>query len=269
MEVSKWLDQEFEEYQERYVRLVLFPTPPTPVHDRMFMPDCFSSKTFDISMDRDKSFHLISMLPTRYGPAVLADVKLREIFNVSNGKITIDNATCCASITYTILLDKDGLRYADTADIEGLRLISRSCHPGSHFVVPMAPYLSSLLHYALAPQDKKIADYYSAVEMNFEYMHPDDAQSLFNCDFSMNLSIDKFVSRCYISSTVRCTNTSGGLGRWAFPYIRKIRRNILHRGEDHEQWIIRPYEIFGQQSKEDGGDKEENAISEPIKSLVY
>jgi hypothetical protein len=266
MELTKWIDVMTEEYLNRYVRVVLFPTPPTPVDDRLFMPDCFSSKTFDISMDREQTFHLISMLPTRYGPAVLADVKLSKIISVSEGKVTVHNATCCATITYSILMDQDGLRYADTADIKGLRLISRSCHPGSHFVVPMAPYLSSLLHYSLAPE--KDLKFQRPVNMLIEYMHPDDAQLLFNCDFSGNLSVDKFVSKCFVDHKVSFVNVRCGLGRWAFPYIRKMRRNILLGGEDHEQHA-RTYEVFSEQGKEDGGQNGQIAICGPTPVEVH
>lgn len=235
---------------EKPVRLVLFPTPPIPVGNVLFMPDSFTSKTFDSTLDFDRGdedFHPISMLPTLYGPAVLAWIRLKNLVEVRGGNIHIWHATCCASVTYSVLFDADGVRYADTTDLKDVSLISRSCHPGSHFVVPYAPYLTSLFHYALAPnRSEKL--------LKFTYMHPDDAMVLFpDCDFTRNIAIDKFLARCTIDPKVQYYQTHGGLGSWTKPYIRQIRRNLIDLEDtDHEQWIERPYQLFGRKDEVSG-----------------
>jgi hypothetical protein len=248
MDSVKWLDMQFKNViGEKAIRLVLFPTPPTPVGDVLFMPDSFSSKTFDKSLDfnrDDGSFHPISMLPTLYGPAVLAWIRLKHLIGVKNGQLEIKYATCCARVTYSVLFDAHGIRYADTTTLEDVSLTPRSCHPGSHFVVPYAPYLTAMFHYALAPgRSEKL--------IRFTYMHPDEAMMLFpECDFTRNIVIDKFLSRCTIDPKVRYCNTHGGLGSWTKPYIRQIRRNLVDLEDtDHEQWIQRPYRLFGRENE--------------------
>lgn len=271
MTPQQWLDLQFKEsYAEKYLKLVVFPTPPVPVRDFMFMPDSFKSKTFDDGaedrFDKSDEFKPVAMLPTHWGPAVLARIKLRYLIGVSDGFLSVHHATCCASVTFAVLCEGDGVSYADKTTLNGLMLVGRSCHPGSHFVVPDAPYLTSMFHYALAPTVKEkymVRPVGNGVLERFTYMCPDEAMLLFpEYDFSSNLEIDMFLSKCIISPSVAYHKINSGMGDWAKPYIRKIRRNIIDIAEakDHE-WRQRPYAVFSDESQKDDGTQAHTAIS--------
>lgn len=257
---SSYLDKLFvDQYADMYLKLVAMSTPPVPVSNYVFMPDSFKSKVFDDNprldeaggFDRKSEFKPVALIPTALGPAVLARIKLKHLVSVENGILEIRNATCCASLTFNILVDSDGLSYADNVNLDALELVSRSCHPGSHFSVPLAPYLTAMLHYAVAPEKlRKIRE--------FRYMPPDAAFGLFSdYNFEANRKIDKFLSKCAVPFSVSWVNAEGGLGKWSRPYIGRLRRNLVDMGGfEHERWIERPYEIFGNAGQENDGKTE-------------
>lgn len=250
MEIIQGLKNKIEELHDRYVHVVLLPTPPTPVDNIMFMPDCFASKTFDEQLDRPDEFKLISMKATKFGPAILAMVKFNRLIDLNDdGMAYVESATCCASVSFTVLLDADGLRYADNTSIDGIRLISQSCHPGSHFVIPNAPYFTSLLHYSLAPEwdlEKNELRHEGRNLGRFTYMTPWEASDLFdNCDFTDNLQFDIFLAKCAIGADSTYCKVHGGLGKWARPYIKHMRNNLLQINDlEYQQWRKRPYKLF-------------------------
>jgi hypothetical protein len=144
------------------------------------------------------------------------------------------------------LFDRNGLRYADKTDINNLELINRSCHPGSHMVVPMAPYLSALLQYAAAPRigEKSLA---------LRFLSPQHAEVLFSdYDFTDNIELDRYVSRCTIDPKSSFFRRNAALDKWSDWYIRRLRRNIIAM-EDHnvEDWFRRSYVLSGYASQED------------------
>lgn len=250
MKPSQWMKKTYENYSYRRVKVVVFPTPPTPVDNTIFMPDSFSSKTFDKTDMR--KLQMISIVPTVYGPAVLSYLRLSDLLHNEKGLLDVNNATCCASVTFTVLFDGNGLRYADRTNIDNLMLISRSCHPGSHMVVPMAPYLSALLQYAAAPhKDEKSR----SSNLALTFVSPQEAGALFpGYDFSDNIELDRYVSRCTIDPKSSFFKSGAGLGKWSDWYIRRLRRNILAMEDCNvEDWSRRAYALSGHAGQEDDG----------------
>lgn len=223
--------------------------PPTPVNGMLFMPDSFSSKVFDNnSIKTNSEFKIAMVKPTVFGPAILLYVPFGNLveFDSTTGYLNVVVATFCARVSYYILCKSNGIEYADQVVIDSLSTIARSCHPGSHYVVPKASYLTALLQYSQAPTYKDLDNR----KLVLTYLTPQQGEALFpHCLFDTNKFVDDYVAQCVIDDQVSFYKTSGGLGEWSDGFLRRLRRNILeanYYGSGHE--------VFGNASKEDGGE---------------
>ena len=238
MRPIEWMKKTFDKYKDRRVRLVCIPLPPTPAHGIIYMPDAFLSKTYDHEFERSSEFRVVTTMPTKLGPAILAYVKLKDLVNYDgeNGSLEVSNSTCCATVYHYPMMEAEAGKYVDEVQISSLSMMGRSCHPGSHFIVPRAPMLTALLQYAQAPS---MEDEYNRGRTSLiDYMTPIEAEALFTaCDFSVNTEIDEYIGRCTIDPKVLYYRVGSGLGEWSKPYLRVMRNNLLRMEDlDHEQW---------------------------------
>ena len=233
MNLIEFMKQRWDIYGEMTVKVVSFPLPPTPAHGILYMPDCFMTKTFESHFERPDGFKLVHIIPSKFGPALLAYVKLNKLvdFDESTGFLTVLSSTLCASVSYlTIGRRADGVKFADAVSLNRVTFVHRSCHPGSHYAVPFAPYLTTFLQYAQAPvRDKQEGN--RVVEI--EYATPEFAQTLFpHCEFSTNSAIDSFLGTCVIDPAVSFFKVSSGLGVWGKQYLRQMRHNLVKETRD-------------------------------------
>jgi hypothetical protein len=271
MNPLEWMKQSWESVRHKTVKVINIPAPPTPVKGVIYMPSCWASKTYDQQFDRDE-YKVITMEHTKYGPAVLMYMQLEQLIGFSddnshNGLLIANHSTCCATISAADLYsNSDGLVYVDEAVLDQLVMMERSCHPGSHYIVPQAPYLTAFLQYAQAPQIREERP------ITIQYLTPEDGEKLFPyCKFDSNTELDAYVRRCAISLDVSFFNTTGGLGKWSLPLLRELRRNqILMEGVDHERWNQRSFEGTGDASKEDDsedvGSTEAGILQDPVRA---
>jgi len=197
----------WEKYHSRKVRVVAFPVTPTAIHDLVYKPDSFMSKVFDHqALDNEE---IVASAPTRNGPAYLAYLPLDLLFSRANDlrseqngwDLQVKAGAYCARTSYyqkkLLVIDAEGNVSADhadheadhfafEADIHQLNLTGRSCNAGSHFVVPKAPFITSLVHLKQG-MDVSILEYCTSQEC--ERMFPD-------VDFSKNEAVDNFVRVC-------------------------------------------------------------------------
>lgn len=266
MRPIEWMRKTFDKYKDRRVRLVCIPLPPTPARGKIYMPDAFLSKTYDHEFDRSAEFRVVTTMPTKLGPAILAYVKLKDLvqYDKENGSLEVSNSTCCATVHYYPMMEAEAGEYVDEVQISSLSMMSRSCHPGSHFIVPRAPMLTALLQYAQAPS---MEDEFNKGRTSLvDYMTPAEAEALFTaCDFSVNTEIDKYIGRCTIDPKVLYYRVGSGLGEWSKPYLRVMRNNLLRMEDlDHERWKnVGPHEVSVRQGQEDDGQTVGQPASEP------
>jgi hypothetical protein len=195
----------WEKYSKRKVRVVAFPVTPTAVYDLVYKPDSFMSRVFDHqALDNEE---IVASAPTRNGPAYLSYLTLDQLFGAVNNSrseqtdwdLQVKVGAYCARTSYyqkkLLVVDSDGFvkssdeeieRFAFEADIHQLNLTSRSCNAGSHFVVPKAPFITSLVHLKQG-MDVNILEYCTSQEC--ERMFPD-------ADFSKNEVVDNFIRVC-------------------------------------------------------------------------
>lgn len=233
--------KQFDDYSDRTVKLIAFPLPPTRVHGLSYMPDSFASSVPDFRQESDE-FKVISVRMTAHGPALLSYTKLSFLIGFKGPLLVVHRAACCASVSLNIWKGKDAkVDFANLATVDRVNPIARSCHPGSHFVIPHAPFLTSLLQYAQAPSAPKDLFYTPDKvdehidDLFMEYLSPFGVEALFeHCDFMTNRMVDRFVANCAISSKVEPYRAIG-LGQWGVPLLAKMRRNLLEESNDDGQ----------------------------------
>lgn len=239
-----WMKRTYDRYRYETVKIVSLPIPPTPVDGVLFMPDSFCSKVFDNPIETDAEFKIAMVKHTKFGPAMLIYAPFGELisFDAETGYLEINAATYCARVSYYVLCESNGFKYADEVVIDSISSVSRSCHPGSHYIVPHAPHLTALLQYSQAPSlnDNR--------KLIITYLTPDEGEKLFpHCIFDTNKFVDDFVARCVVDDQVSFYKTLGGLGEWSSEILRRLRRNIL------EGNYYGGHELLGDACKEDGG----------------
>jgi len=232
--------RQFDDYADKTVKLIAFPLPPTRVGRLSYMPDSFASSVPDFRQQTE-DFKVISVKMTAHGPALLSYTKLNFLIGFKNSLLVVHRATCCASVSLNIWSNNGAVDFANLTTLDRVNPIARSCHPGSHFVVPHAPFLTSLLQYAQAPSAPKDLFYTPDKvdehidDLFMEYLSPYGAEALFeHCDFLTNRGVDKFVANCAISSKVEPFRAIG-LGQWGVPLLAKMRRNLLEESNDDGQ----------------------------------
>lgn len=272
----------FDEYSDKTVKIVVVPLPPTPTNTPhlIYMPDCFTSDILDYGFDRTEQLHVVTGIITKLGPAFLAFVKLGDL--VTFGKdnygqfiLKVLRSACCATVSL-VEFEGEKTTFATMAKLDKLSFIARSCHPGSHVVIPQAPFLTSFLQYAQAPsinvkefRNKNIYASYDDVSVEEDeqvllpYMTPEEAEILFpSCDFSGNMLVDNFISKCAIDMNVSFSMVRGGLGRWSMPCLWKMRRNLI--GESHD----RQSEVLGNADQEGHGESQGSSLQGRSSILV-
>lgn len=261
MAILDFMKKTWDQHAGKTVKLICLPLPPTPVGDVIYMPDCFTSNTYDKEFNRSPDFNAISMHPTPLGPAILAYIKLHKLisYDQQTGFLTVNVSTCCASISaYVGVRSDSGLIYVDECKIDNLRMIGRSCHPGSHYVVPKAPFLTSLLQYAQAGDRT----------LTIEYMHPSEGERVFpHVDWSTNRGLDEYLGKCVVAPRVSYFRARGGLGAWTQPYLRQMRVNLLLK-ENRNAPVKRGHEVPGNAGQEDDGSNGGSALTRGTQRVV-
>lgn len=270
--LSEFMKKTFPDISERTLNVICFPLPPSPVKGVVFMPDSFSSKNFDgVNFDQDKEgFRPISMTWGEMGIAVLGKVKVSDLlFFDEEGLLKVQNSTCCASSSASTIA-RDSHEYVDDVVLDGLGLIKRSCHPGSHFSIPEAPFLTALLQWAQSPeggnpQNKMMWDQeVKRAEFLVKYLSPEEGKIYFpQANYSRNAIVDNYISKCCVGHKVTIDRTLAGVGEWSRPYLKKLRRNILdledfYNGEYRETFSAGT--ILTDSRKENGGSVASNSL---------
>jgi hypothetical protein len=260
MQILDWMRRTFADWGDRTVKVICMPLPPSPVRSLIYMPDCFTSKTFDNVFDRDRQFRAVSMEATERGPAILAVVKLKDLisFDKDHGFLTIENATCCATISYYVICEENGLTYANEVSLDSLAMPTGSCHPGSHYVIPDAPYLTAILQYAQAPEREyqgRRGGWHHNKQLEIVYAAPDEGKAIFpQHDYHCNRIVDSYVARCAVHKDVSFARIDGAIGKWAWPFLKGLRRNIVNIKEaSYERWTEQAYEIPRHAGQENDG----------------
>ncbi len=230
--------QMLDNHGGRLVKIVALPLPPCPAHGVIYMPDSFTSKSFDGIPTFQSSHHQLQVLSckrTEYGPAILAFVRLCDLidFNSRTGYLNCKKIAICARVSYRILCEDNYFTMADDISLESVDFGGSSCHPGSHIVIPKAPHLTAMAQYHKSPHRGEL-DNISELEV-IQYMDPTACELEFSeIDFSMNSVVDALISRCLISPTVSAYDVFGGLGEWAAPFLKGMRKNVLSKESCHE-----------------------------------
>jgi hypothetical protein len=229
-DLRKFVTETYEKYRDKTIRLVAIPVPPVPVKGVIFKPDSFSSKSYDGNHEIYETEHdekVVSSHWTEHGPALLVYLPLKTLIKITpEGYLTVDVSTFCATISY-LTFEKHGITYAKDATLDCLSLIARSCHPGSHYTVPQAPYLTALLQFAQAPNidEDNNRERERSLEINQHYLSPWEAEMIFpTVPWDKNKEIDEFISKCVVND-VSFFKTFGGPGQWSIPYLRTLNRN--------------------------------------------
>lgn len=272
--IIPFLRKTWDTWSDRFVRLVAFPLPPTPVGKIIYMPDAFASKVFDVKpqFSHGDDFQPVMIKPSKWGPAILAHVQLKEIikFDKETGNLLVPRSTLCARTSfYGKTFSDSGIIFATDIVLDGVSTIARSCHPGSHYSIPGAPYLTALLQYAQAPI--KGGRRHSVVStresyMLLQYSTPEEAHQIYpRWNYKQNEEIDKYLSSCVVNADVSWWNLNGGVGKWAQPYLTQLRRNVFLKEHEREQKIAGRHEVPGNASEENDGsfNRDGTAISQP------
>jgi hypothetical protein len=258
---------ELESLLETEIRFIAIPIPPSPVRGLLYNPYSYVSETFDNVFEKDpgenrKGYRCVAMLPTNQGPAFYITAPLRTLINLDFNKflnrhrVSVSSSAFCAAIEFDELnLGKNEGSfliegYADKVRLLSMSLVSRSCHGGSHLIVPGAPYLTALLQINSAPgdtiffqeelQDKRVAARYGRPWI-------EETGALFpEVNWDRNTSVDMLISESYVErSRYKISdeeNTKGKtlslqdiivfphrecVGRWAHPFLKTFTHNIL------------------------------------------
>lgn len=251
-----FMKKTWEKYKYLPVRVVAFPVPPVPVDGVIFMPDSFSSKSFDGQYDVDlatnDSKRILFAKSTHLGPAILVRMQLGDLLDYDdNGLLDVKIGTFCAGVSFYIGFNNHKFKYAEDVVVNSLRFTSRSCHPGSHYVIPKAPYLTALVQYCQAPDSKEVTDPRGLD--GFIYTTPEQSELIFpNVDFDKNILADKYIANCVVSKEVSCYNVMSGLGDWSHEYLRQLRLNrLVMEKKSYEQYFRAPC-LLDHASKENG-----------------
>ncbi len=212
--------KEWDDYADMTMLIVAIPTPPCPVHKDalVLMPDSFTSKSFDGDCDLGDGFQILGVKPTRnLGPAFLVSAKLSRLVRSNKKRDLHTNiAAFCAGISY-FSVEISRVHYGVETNIDRLSTVGGSCHQGSHFTIPEAPYLTAVLQQRQAPSSGKLA---------VDYLTPAEAELVFpQIDFTMNREPDRFISTCSVDPACCPYRRRSGVGKWAEQYLKTLRYN--------------------------------------------
>lgn len=253
IDLLAYMKREWEQVSKFKIKIVSFPLPPTPVQGKIYMPSAFNSRTFEVRFDRPKQFNAVMAKPSKWGPAILVYINLDELIKFSKkGLLTVPHSTICAGVSsYPLFTGDDGLIYLTDVVLDDVRMSHRSCHPGSHYSAPKAPYLTALLQYAQAPHVKK--DTRDDKRTLIEYASPEEAEKIFPaCDFTSNRWIDNFLGTCAVNPKVSYFKLTSGPGSWARDYLKDLRHNILLKEHEREQKKQGRTSLLGDAGQENG-----------------
>lgn len=232
------------------IRFVAIPLPPTPVGGLLYDPYAYASATFDNDFTRDYGkgkYNCIAMEPTSQGPAFYMTASIGFLLNLSFQRelgrynISVKRSAFCASIELDIIKAKGNHLiegYANDVRLRSMSFVGRSCHGGSHLVVPGAPYITALLQHGSAPgnnlffeedsNDRRVAARYGRPWL-------DEVGQLFPANWDRNTALDMIISESFVghwrenlsSSDITLFEYRDCIGRWAQPCLRRLTRNIL------------------------------------------
>lgn len=188
MYTTQMLDMLQSNWRSLEVDLVTFPAPPTPAKGVLYAADSWRSDTLERGMAifTDKHEHMSALAGqfTERGPAFVLRQSLGNLLSTNGTAAVIPQPIYCATISYANLMESADLTYADDSILEGVRAISRSCHPASHTVAPAAPYLTAWLSIRYAKDGRKLPqDFVFADHLMAERYFPD-------MDFHGNAKLD-------------------------------------------------------------------------------
>ncbi len=224
-----FLKQEYERISEYPVKLVAIPLPPTPVGNVLFLPNAFASKTYDREFDLDETgFKLITAdFHPQLGIVLLLITKLKHLIDWKGDLLNVHISTFCAGVSFYEKRSENGLIWADEVVLDSLTSIHRSCHPGSHYIIPRSPSLTALLQFVQAPDTSDADDDRLGRQLfNFTYLLPIEGENLFpTARWSGNELIEDYVKQC--PADVSIFRTVGGPGQWAKDVLRCLSLNRL------------------------------------------
>lgn len=182
------------EWKSRPVRFVTFPAPPVLAKGVIYFDDAWRSDTLErgVELFSQDRFQGISGAMTSRGPAFVIECPLDALVDVNlfRQRAEIPLSTYCATMSYFTLFE-DRTTYSTDVVLEGVRLISNSCHPGSHSAIPQSPWFTLMIQLQRA----------SAVNPSYEIADHLEAESLFpGIDFSMNRRIDNLFKYATVSA---------------------------------------------------------------------
>lgn len=267
IELQSGYETMLDNHGGRSVKFVSLPLPPCPAHNKIYMPDAFTSKSFDgiptFTSDSNE-LHVLRCKRTEFGPAILAITKLSDLIHFDGHYIHAHKNAICATVSYRNFVTENQIDIVDDVSLERISFGGGSCHPGSHLVVPKAPHLTALMQWQKAPRNNE----YQELSEVITYMDPLMCEMEFEgVDFSENEKIDALISHCIVEPSVSAYNVIGGLGEWAAPILKSLRNNAL-RKENCYEFVTSKGEILLNSRQDLGQRLAENANSSPAYGLV-
>ena len=225
--LTEHLIHEFDSAQELPVKLIAIPLPPTPVGDLLFLPNAFASKTYDRKFTfNERTFNLITMdFHPQLGIVLLLTTKLGNLINWKDRFLNVKVSTFCAAVSFYKRESENSLYWADEVVLDELNAIGRSCHPGSHYIIPRSPSLTALLQFAQAPDISDSDDDCLGRQLfNFTYLSPIEGERLFpTANWNRNEVVEEYIKQC--PADVSIFRTVGGPGQWAKLVLRQLSLN--------------------------------------------
>lgn len=256
----EWMLKTFNTYRDMKLWVVALPLPPIAVRGLVYMPDSYTSKVFDGGDNIEHAgidYKINSVVASSWGPAVLMRVKLGSLVSYqTTGNLVVHAKSCCADVSYygksNISVDNTDKKFDVALDVVINKLkFFGSCNPGSHVVIPGAPFLSAIVQYAAAPQESGI-DVVSGVDTSAVYLDPWEVSHIFpTLNLSINKLVDNYIGKCAIDRSIRRSSSLASLGAWAVPYLRQMRiNNLLMEEPDYES---RSIPVIVDSRQENGG----------------
>lgn len=240
-----------EDFVQKELNVIAIPLPPSPVGGLLYDPGCYTSDTFDKIFEHEnilssKDFECVAMTPTNQGPVFFMKIPIKHLLKlqydlkIKRNLIEVIYSAFCASIEIDILNIQHDFPLGDkAAHIEGyankvrltsMRLSGRSCHGGSHLIVPNAPHITALLQNRSAPDnsdESRVAGRYGRpFEEEVSHIFP-------TASWGNNHIYDQIISEGFVcnggtnSAELTIFSKKECIGDWAIPYLRKLARNLI------------------------------------------
>lgn len=220
-------------YGDTKVKGVLLPLPPAETKGVIYMPDSFTSKTFDENAvyHSGADVKVLKVAPTDLGPGFLFEMKISNLLTLRDwgNEFGLHSSlqAACASIDFHVMMtDDEGKIWADQGVVNRLSWGS-SCNGGSHVVFPSAPFITSIV------QRQRDSGKMDLFDQKLVFADPFESEQFFPDEiFGLNKWLDDKVGMLYHRKDDKNLNK---LGQWALSYMARMDNNILKLEEvEHE-----------------------------------